>query len=520
MLPLSVNAQNPYMPLWEFIPDGEPYVFEDPDKPGEYRVYVYGSHDSLIKNYCGLEQVVWSASVNNLSEWRYDGICFEVKKDAKGRQLNGDGKGDLLYAPDMTMKIGKDGRKEYYLYPNDQYDGRRGMVAMSHRPDGPFEVYNWSKEDPRKTVGPIQFDPACFVDDDGRVYAYWGFEESWAAELDPETMSTVKPGTQAIHHMIPNYKQDGKFRFFEASSMRKIKDKYVFIYSRFTEPGEFGLPMSNYTLAYAYSDNPLGPWTYGGTIIDGRGRDVDENGKPICTAYPYGNTHGSILEINGKWWVFYHRQTGTDEFSRQAMVAPIEVKVEEGKGGKVYISEAEFNSEGFMTEGLNPLHKSAAGWACYYTNPGPIKQEYPNVYFTGSYIKATRIADEGKEALSNLKVPYCPIVNNTSGSVVGYKYFNFNHLAGAKDVKLLASIKPEGVDGKVTVMVGGPTTKRGGKVIGEFAISKSAPQRITEMSIPVNGLSDVRGKQPLFFVFSSVETGKSICELYDFQFVK
>ena len=36
---------NPYMPLWEHIPDGEPYVFEDPDQPGKYRVYVYGSHD-------------------------------------------------------------------------------------------------------------------------------------------------------------------------------------------------------------------------------------------------------------------------------------------------------------------------------------------------------------------------------------------------------------------------------------------------------------------------------------------
>ena len=50
---------NPYMPLWEHIPDGEPYVFEDPDQPGKPRVYVYGSHDDLIDAYCGREQVVW-----------------------------------------------------------------------------------------------------------------------------------------------------------------------------------------------------------------------------------------------------------------------------------------------------------------------------------------------------------------------------------------------------------------------------------------------------------------------------
>ena len=42
---------NPYMPLWEHIPDGEPYVFEDPDQPGKYRVYIYGSHDDMISAY-------------------------------------------------------------------------------------------------------------------------------------------------------------------------------------------------------------------------------------------------------------------------------------------------------------------------------------------------------------------------------------------------------------------------------------------------------------------------------------
>lgn len=46
-LSFTLSAQNPYLPLWEFIPDGEPYVFEDPDCPGKYRVYIYGSHDNL-----------------------------------------------------------------------------------------------------------------------------------------------------------------------------------------------------------------------------------------------------------------------------------------------------------------------------------------------------------------------------------------------------------------------------------------------------------------------------------------
>ena len=73
----------------------------------------------------------------------------------------------------------------------------------------------------------------------------------------------------------------------------------MFIYSRFTNEGEFGLPTTNYTLAYCYSNNPLGPWTYGGTIIDGRGRERLSDGTVVATACPGGNTHGSICEING-----------------------------------------------------------------------------------------------------------------------------------------------------------------------------------------------------------------------------
>lgn len=520
LIPNCISAQNPFLPLWEYIPDGEPYVFEDPDKPGEYRVYIYGSHDSLIKEYCGKEQVVWSASVNDLNNWRYDGVIFSSVYGPDGRLLNPDGKGDVLYAPDVALKIGKDGKKEYYLFPNVQNSGREGLVAKSDRPDGPFKVCNWSKNDPTKTDGVLRFDPGVFVDDDGRVYGYWGFEKSFAAEFDPETMATVKPGTQIIEDMIPNYKQDKTYRFFEASSIRKIEDKYVFIYSRMTADGDFGLPQVNYTLAYCYGDSPLGPWTYGGTLIDGRARDVDANGNVIPTAVPYGNTHGSICEINGRWWLFYHRQTGTDEYSRQAMVAPVTVKVEKGKGGKVIISEGEYNSEGFMTEGLNPLNRSAAGWACYLINPKGVKHNYPNNEFTGSYVKASRLNAEDFIGANNLKLPIDPVINNTSGSIVGYKYFNFNHTTKLENLKLTTRLKPEGVDGTITVMIDSPDASRGGIKLGEYNISKNAPQQMQECTIPVTALKGVKGKKALFFVFKSATEDKSICELYDFQFVK
>ena len=213
--------------------------------------------------------------------------------------------------------------------------------------------------------------------------------------------------------------------------MRKIEDKYVFVYSRVTLDGEFGLPSSNYTLAYAYGDTPFGPWTYGGTIIDGRARETDENGNVIASANVAGNTHGGICRIKDQWYVFYHRQTGTDEYARQAMVAPITVKVEKGKGGKVEISEGEYNSEGFSLNGLDPLEVHSAGIACWYTGPKVAIHEYPNNIFFGSYIASGYGTDDKYEAPYALRNNTNPVVNNTDGSIVGYKYFNFTSRTAA-----------------------------------------------------------------------------------------
>ena len=519
----NLNAQlstpgNPYMPLWEHIPDGEPYVFEDPDQPGKQRVYVYGSHDDLIDAYCGRDQVVWSASVDSLNNWRYDGVILVVDKNAKGEPFDSAGTADVLFAPDVTLVTDANGKKTYYLFPNDQTGFRNGLIAKSDRPDGPFEVCNWNAENPNQVDGVLQFDPAVFVDDDGRVYGYWGFERSYAAEFDPATMATVKPGTKVVEDMVSGRNQEGVFSFFEASSIRKIKDKYVFIYSRFTKDGEFGMPTSNYTLAYAYSDNPLGPWTYGGTIIDGRAREKDEQGNAIASATPDGNTHGSICEVNGQWYVFFHRQTGTNEYARQAMVAPIDVKVEEGKGGKVVISEGEYTSEGFALNGLNPLERHSAGIACWYTGPKPATHEWPNNTFYGSYVEAGYGTD------SNFAEPYAlknntnRVVNNTAGSIVGYKYFNFNETNGKEKLQLALRLIPEGIDGTIQVMADRPWTSQGGKLVGTIALKADMPKSSTELTVTVPEIAKLTGKHAIFFVFQSDTKEKSLCTLEDFVF--
>ena len=523
---------NPYLPLWEHIPDGEPYVFDDPDQPGRQRVYIYGSHDSRITDYCGRELVVWSAPTDSLHQWRYDGVILRVDRNANDELLDSAGLADVLFAPDVTMVEDSTGQKTYYLYPNDQHGGRNGLVAKSNRPDGPFTVCNWSEKDPNATEGVLAFDPAVMVDDDGRVYGYWGFGHSMAAELDPKTMATVKPGTKVVDGMIPGYQEQpgNEFRFFEASSIRKIKDKYVFIYSRWTANGEYGLPESNYTLAYAYGDHPLGPWTYGGTIIDGRGREISEQGDTIASATVNGNTHGSICEIGGQWYVFYHRQCGLDEFSRQAMVAPITVKVEEGAGGKVEISEGEYTSEGFALEGLDPLERHSAGIACWYTGPKPAEHNWPKKIFYGSYVATSygttdrAISKEALESQEKYGAPYDLqyntnyVVNNTAGSIVGYKYFNFTETNGEDDLQLLLRLTPEGVDGTITVMADRPWESQGGVKVGSFDLKADMPKTSTEVAIDVPVLAEMTGKHALFFVFSSETKEKSICTLEDFAF--
>ncbi len=507
-----MSAHNPYLPLWEHIPDGEPYLFDDPDQPGKKRIYIYGSHDALRTHYCGRDLVVWSAPEDAPDQWRYDGIIFESKTDANGRALHDDGRGDLLYAPDVAVRTLADGTKAYYLYPNNQEGGRQGMVAVSSRPDGPFKVINWNPDNPRETNGVLGFDPAVFVDYDGRVYGYWGFDTSYGAELDPVTMATVKPGTEIVSDLIASRRQPGEYHFYEASSMRKIGDKYVLVYSRFSPEGEWGLPASNYTLAYAYSTNPLGPFTYGGTIIDARGRDTDTAGQPMVTATPNGNTHGSILQVNGQWWVFFHRQSGTDEFARQAMVAPINVIATPGPEGKVTISEAEYTSEGFETGGLDPLRKYPAAIACHFTGPAPAYQTYPNTYYSGPYFEPTYIDSIPNGNPYAAEINMNPVVNNTAGSILGYKYFNFDRLKGLKDVELLLEIVPEGTEGTITVYSSAPW-KDNPSPIGSVVLPTDVEPGRTTIRIPLTGIGRLQGKHPLYLTFDSAHPGKSLCRI-------
>ena len=77
---MKKQAFNPYLPSWEYIPDGEPYVFGD-------RVYIYGSHDYYNGHvFCLGNYVCWSAPVDELGNWRYEGVIYEKTEDPLNRE--------------------------------------------------------------------------------------------------------------------------------------------------------------------------------------------------------------------------------------------------------------------------------------------------------------------------------------------------------------------------------------------------------------------------------------------------
>ena len=394
-----IKGANPYMPLWEHVPDGEPRVF---DYNGEKRVYVYGSHDIERREYCGRNYVVWSAPVTDLTDWTCHGVSYETHYDS------------ILYAPDVVKK-----GDTYYLYAAEKRGGLI-VVASAKAPWGPFE-------NPVETK--LGFDPGILVDDDGRVYAYWGgcAAPCYIAELE-EDMATIREGTLVSnplgHSTCPwNPVDDGHISlidgFFEASSPRKVLGKYVYIYSkRYEKPvPELGVfEPNNGFLSYRFSDSPFGPFIGGGDISFNGGEILrDAEGVGTMT-YPWGNNHGSIMEVNGKWYVFYHRQTGVNEFSRQAMLEPVDVAL--GSDGALYIGDirylngepvssrpVEMTSQGAHINGLDAFSWISAGYACH------IHGSRQRAYVEPRY--------EQRDDIST------PVVGITSGTTVGFRYLQF-----------------------------------------------------------------------------------------------
>ena len=410
------QALNPYLPGYEYIPDAEPHIVGD-------RIYIYGSHDKFNGlSFCLGDYVCYSASIDDLSNWKYEGTILEKKQDpfAKPiRVING------MAAPDMVQ--GSDGK--FYLYYFIGGTGRIS-VAVCDEPGGKYEFYDYVHYEDGIHIGkkgePFMFDPGVFMDDDGKLYLYVGFGLKsnpfilgkehptligpMCFELDPNDMVTVKRGPMYIgvagEKNAPGTDYEGH-AFLEASSMRKFNDTYYYIYSS----------LNSHDLCYAYSKYPDREFKYDGVLVSN-----GDIGLPGVTGTRHahndtGNTHGSLIKIKDKYYVFYHRHTNRKQSCRQACAE--EIRFENGK-----FYQAEMTSCGLNNGPLDGKGIYSTRICCnLYGRRGTrfltmIKR--PSLGLP--YI--TQDSRDYNPDTSKGKKPVQYIANMCDGAVAGFKYFD------------------------------------------------------------------------------------------------
>lgn len=406
------QAWNPYLPSWEYVPDGEPHIFHD-------RLYLYGSHDRFNgTTYCMEPYVCWSAPVDDLSDWTCHGVIYTGEDDA----LNETGK-RLIFAPDVVEHQGK-----YYLYYG--LDSSVAIsVAVSSRPEGPYTFYGNVHHRDGQILGlkdgdAQQFDPGVFRDDDGSIYLYSGFsttpevaerirkkmgdkakelnistEGNWVVQLEDD-MLTLKTEPKRLLPGVSNSAGTGfeGHEFFEASSMRKFNGRYYAVYSS----------VQGHELCYAMSDYPDRDFAYKGVLHSNGNLGISD--RPL---YYYANNHGSLIEIKGEYYVFGHRHTNYTQYQRQGVAEKLSMN-EDGTFAQAEMTSCGLNGKPLIGRGEYPSYIACVlqskNGACK-ADTSIDRQMHPAV-----------TQDDKKEAF---------ITNIREGTLIGYKYFAF---AGLKSV--------------------------------------------------------------------------------------
>ena len=453
------QAFNPYLPSYEYVPDAEPHIFGD-------RVYIYGSHDKFDGAFfCMNDYICYSAPIDDLSSWRYEGVIWRKKDDPKRPPLIL----KQLYAPDVVQ--GNDGK--YYLY---YFKGSMGIigVAVCDTPAGKYKFHGYVRYPNGTLLGRnkepdlAQFDPGVFRDDDGKIYLYTGFGEkkpnvfthfrpvnyhgAMGVQLEDD-MLTIKEETLTriakTQHCSQGTGYEGH-EFFEASSMRKFEGKYYFIYSS----------VLGHELCYAIGDSPLGEFKYGGTLVS-----IGDVGLAKYPMNYLGNTHGSLIKIKDEYYVFYHRQTNRHCHSRQACAERI-IRNPDGTFKQAEITSCGLNGGPLKGEGTYPAyiacHLYKKGEPKFLTMRIP-KGHHP--YFTQT---GKDREDSGDQYIANFG----------HDSVCGFRYFQFEKdeiqvaltVKGKAKGKLLIKLDPESSPiGEIDIDV---ATKTMTKVEGKAHVGK------------------------------------------------
>ncbi|HEY4380627.1 MAG TPA: family 43 glycosylhydrolase [Acidobacteriaceae bacterium] len=238
-------------------------------------------------------------SVNNfvMNQWQ----LFATKDVASKRWLHYPG----ILRPETVFAWSKPGHayagqivqgpdKRFYLYAPVQ-EGKREHadpfvigVAVADSPLGPWKDAHPSgpiiSQSVPETNNIQNIDPTAMVDDDGRVYLYWGtFGRLRGIELEPD-MVTPKGKEISVTSLTG---------FFEAAYLFRRKDTYYMVYADNQAGPKSPCTPANYhaCIAYGTASSPLGPWTYQGVILD-----------PVSST----TSHPGVTQFKGKWYLIYH----------------------------------------------------------------------------------------------------------------------------------------------------------------------------------------------------------------------
>ncbi len=429
---------NPYLPSCEYIPDGEPHVFGD-------RIYLYGSHDRFDgAGFCLNDYVCYSAPVNDLTEWRYEGVIFSKYQDPVNQNIPDD-------APELPLKFGIGPKKPEDINPRGVHamwapdvvhgpDGRYYLfycmdflpeirVAVCDSPAGRYAYLGMVRHKDGTPLGTlpgdlVQFDPGVFVDTDNTVYLYSGnspirpeFDDgnhrSQVMKLEAD-MLTLKEEPKRLLPAVTESAGTGfeGHEFFEASSIRHINGKYYFIYSS----------VQSHELCYCVSDRPDGGYVYGGTLVDIGdvfldGRTAEESLNPL------GNTHGGIEKCGDQWYVFYHRQTNRTNFSRQGCAEKVFFD-EKGHISQAEVTSCGLNDGPLAGKGIYPANiccRLTSKTGAVHSHPAIMTMDYPFLTQDGGDLEP-----EDERMRRDAREPVQYIKNLRDGSTAGYKYFRLD----------------------------------------------------------------------------------------------
>lgn len=270
---VGIQAQNPII-TGQFTADPTARVFEG-------KLYLYPSHDipspieRLKEWFCMADYHVFSSE--NLVDWTDHGMILSQENVPWV-----DSESYSMWAPDCVYKDGK-----YYFYFPASPKGKKGFnvgVAIADKPYGPFKPL----PEPIKGVGGI--DPCVLLDTDGQAYLYWSGRGLNVAKLK-DNMTELASEPVLVADVEDGFKE-GPFAF-------KHNGKYYLTYPWVKDKTE--------CLAYAMSDNPMGPFEYKGIIM--------EQSPTGCWT-----NHHSLVEYKGQWYLFYHHNDYSPEFDKNRSV--------------------------------------------------------------------------------------------------------------------------------------------------------------------------------------------------------